>query len=63
MKRISLMIAIPLLLTGCRWGSNPYARDPLVQKKQAVPGELTSMPKLCETDHPAPPGPPVDDAK
>ena len=63
MKRIVAMVAVTLSLTGCRWGGKPYARDPLVQKKQAVPGELRAMPKLCETDHPAPPGPPVDDAK
>ena len=63
MKRIVLMIAVPLLLTGCRWGNTPYDRDPLVHKKQTVPGELVSMPKLCETDHPAPPGPPVDETK
>ncbi len=61
MKRVVLMVAVSLLLTGCRWGDKPYARDPLVKKKQTVPGELRAMPKLCETDHPAPPGPPTEE--
>jgi len=47
---------------GCSWTGSPYARDPLVQKKRAVPGTSELVPALCSADHPAPPAPPGDEA-
>jgi len=52
--------ALIVALTGCSWSSKPYAQDPLVQKKRAVPGEVRMVPDLCEADHPAPPTPPAE---
>ena len=58
--RLSAILAALALGTGCRWGGNPYARDPLLQNKRAIPGDADRVPALCASDHPAPPTPPAN---
>lgn len=56
----TLLATVFLIPVGCASMQKPVARDPLLQKKRAVPGDLTAMPNVCEADHPLPPAPPVE---
>ena len=60
--RLSAILTAIIIGTGCRWGGNPYARDPLLQNKRAIPTEAERVPAVCAADHPAPPRPPSDGA-
>jgi len=63
MMRMILIAGVVLVAvsSGCSWTKKPMSQDPLVQKKRAIPGDMRAMPKVCETDHPCPPGPPTDE--
>jgi hypothetical protein len=58
--RLSAILIAIALGTGCRWGGNPYANDPLMQPKRTVPGG-NLVPEMCDRDHPLPPTPPIEE--
>jgi hypothetical protein len=60
--RLSVILAVLALGTGCPWVKSPYARDPLMQNKRAIPGDADRVPALCASDHPVPPIPPTEES-
>lgn len=58
--RIGFVIAMIGGLSGCAWTPKPYATDPLIRTKTALPGDPLAVPAQKAFDGPQPPEPPEE---
>ncbi|MBL8866567.1 MAG: hypothetical protein KF873_01405 [Gemmataceae bacterium] len=58
MRAIGLILL--LTLSGCAWTPKPYADDPLIRTKKALPGDPYAVPEPKLVEPPAPPEPPAE---
>lgn len=59
--RASVVSAVVLLATGCAWTPKPYASDPLIRTRTALPGDPVAVPDAPPTAAPQPPEPPAEE--
>jgi hypothetical protein len=60
-RNIAMRVACLILigsLSGCAWSPKPYANDPLIRTKKALPGDPYAVPPPVVVESPLPPEPP-----
>lgn len=58
--RSCVVIAVLGCLSGCAWTPKPYATDPLIRTRTALPGDPFAVPPPKPADGPQPPEPPEE---
>jgi hypothetical protein len=61
--RVGVVIVVAGLSAGCAWTPKPYADDPLVRTRTAVPGDPHAVPAPAVVEPPRPPEPPAADGR
>lgn len=56
--RLVLILLILSVISGCAWTPKPYASDPLVRTRKALPGDPLTEPSVKPLELPQPPAPP-----
>ena len=51
------------LSSGCAWTPKPYANDPLIRARTALPGDPYAVPPPKSIDVPQPPQPPDENGR
>ncbi len=61
--RVGFLIVVVNLSAGCAWTPKPYASDPLVRTRTALPGDPLGVPPEVPPEMPQPPEPPTADER
>ncbi|QEL15336.1 hypothetical protein PX52LOC_02251 [Limnoglobus roseus] len=61
--RVCCVIVVVSLSAGCAWTPKPYADDPLVRTRTALPGDPVAVPAEVPVEMPQPPEPPAAEVR
>lgn len=55
------LVSVVALSAGCAWTPKPYASDPLIRTRTALPGDPVAVPPAAAPEMPQPPEPPAEE--
>ncbi len=56
----AMCVILLVVSSGCAWTPKPYADDPLIRTKTALPGDPYAVPDSKSVEPPTPPEPPAE---